>query len=596
MTTSSLLAAVAFAQPAIGHAPTDLSTPGGAQDQNPPRTTVRRAIDGTTLGGFVLPTKPLSAGCSLSASRGWAWKSDDTQRLLLEGDVRVSLGGYSFSARRAAVWINRLPLATGAATQIAIWFERADEPTRRAGLGASGRDLLVTSSYLGETALSLVMREDEAPRDRAFTAAAERRLALYLRTLVRDIEVGAKPLGNQPEFDMAPRVPEADPQPGGSVAESVAALPIPPASIDVSPSAQSSLPIFRPEGTVAFSADSIVIDEPNNRVAVQGMVELEYLSSAGGSDRALQLSAERGVIFLAPGTIAMLRSGERNLDAASIDGIYLEGAVQASDGDYALRGSQVYYDLARNRAVILDAVLRTYDRRRRDLPIYTRAAELRQIAADQWVAERATVSTSEFFTPHLAIGVDRVTVTQRLDDEASGTGGGFYANAEGAGLEVGGRRLLPLPAIKVVLIAFPSARSRSDTKTSAALRSRPTGISSHSRGTNQSTASTANSPLMRSPTEVPRSAQPSRSRADSATAPSTSTASTTPAAPIEPVRVAASTSMQACAARSTQSGSSRFRVRSHCRRNLPSSPTRRSRACGARTISKHAPSMRRACT
>ena len=445
MTTSSLLAAVAFAQPAIGHAPTDLSTPGGAQDQNPPRTTVRRAIDGTTLGGFVLPTKPLSAGCSLSASRGWAWKSDDTQRLLLEGDVRVSLGGYSVSARRAAVWINRLPLATGAATQIAIWFERADEPTRRAGLGASGRDLLVTSSYLGETALSLVMREDEAPRDRAFTAAAERRLALYLRTLVRDIEVGAKPLGNQPEFDMAPRVPEADPQPGGSVAESVAALPIPPASIDVSPSAQSNLPIFRPEGTVAFSADSIVIDEPNNRVAVQGMVELEYLSSAGGSDRALQLSAERGVIFLAPGTIAMLRSGERNLDAASIDGIYLEGAVQASDGDYALRGSQIYYDLARNRAVILDAVLRTYDRRRRDLPIYTRAAELRQIAADQWVAERATVSTSEFFTPHLAIGVDRVTVTQRPDDEATGTLGGLYANAEGAGLEVGGRRLLPLP-------------------------------------------------------------------------------------------------------------------------------------------------------
>jgi hypothetical protein len=62
------------------------------------------------------------------------------------------------------VWINRLPLSGGAATQMAIWFERADEPTRRAGLGASGRDLLVTAAYLGPTKLaSVVDRTGGAP-------------------------------------------------------------------------------------------------------------------------------------------------------------------------------------------------------------------------------------------------------------------------------------------------------------------------------------------------------------------------------------------------------------------------------------------------
>ena len=106
--------------------PTTALTPAST----PIKATNRRAIDGSSLGGFVLPTKPVDAPCSMSATRGWKWKSDDTQRLLLEGDVRVTLGGYSFSAKRALVWINRLPLPAGPATQIAVWFERADEPTR----------------------------------------------------------------------------------------------------------------------------------------------------------------------------------------------------------------------------------------------------------------------------------------------------------------------------------------------------------------------------------------------------------------------------------------------------------------------------------
>ncbi|MFM1869067.1 MAG: hypothetical protein RL591_2475, partial [Planctomycetota bacterium] len=158
----------------------------------------RRAIDGTSLGGFVFPTKALDGGCTVSAIRGWRWKTDDTQRLYLEGDVRVAVGGYSFSAKRASVWINRLPLANGAATQVAIWFERADEPTRRAGLGASGRDLLVTTSYLGETKLSLVAPEDGTAPDAAFLAAGNARLARYLQQLSKGIDDGTVSLSARP--------------------------------------------------------------------------------------------------------------------------------------------------------------------------------------------------------------------------------------------------------------------------------------------------------------------------------------------------------------------------------------------------------------
>ena len=480
----------------LAAAPTAL---GQSADVQPAPTTTRRAIDGTALGGFVLPTRPIAGDCSLSATRGWTWKIDDTQRLLLEGEVRITLGGYSFSAKRAVVWINRLPLGGEAATQIAIWFDRADEPTRRAGLGASGKELLVTAAIKGSTQLSLVVTEDGSPeRDPspqrwngarsdgmerlALLRAGEARLARYLRELTAGIAAGTTRASSRPNLDIARPPVEEPPVPGGaipttrggstggmpvpsSVVPSSGVMPVPsgpgvmpvPSSTGPSPASAGSaadglpgsievetsrsMPIFEPEGTVTFSADSIAIDEKADRVSVQGMVEIEYRSGATGAERALQLSAERGVIYLAPGTLAGLRAGSRSVDAAQIDGIYLEGAVQASDGEYALRGAQIYYDLKTNRAAIVDAVLRTYDRRRGDLPIYLRAAEMRQIAADQWTADRATVSTSEFFTPHLAIGVDRVTVEKEPDS----VGGGVLVNASGAGIESGGTRILPLP-------------------------------------------------------------------------------------------------------------------------------------------------------
>ncbi|MFM1889936.1 MAG: hypothetical protein RLZZ565_693, partial [Planctomycetota bacterium] len=132
-----------------------LLAPASAQVDESGAGAVDRAISGQALGGFVLPMRPVESGLAMSASRAWRWKSDDTQRLLLEGDVRVTLGGYAFSARRALVWINRLPTATGFVTQAAVWFEQATEPSKRSGLGASGRDLLVTGSYSGTTTLSV---------------------------------------------------------------------------------------------------------------------------------------------------------------------------------------------------------------------------------------------------------------------------------------------------------------------------------------------------------------------------------------------------------------------------------------------------------
>ena len=152
--------------------------------------------------------------------------------------------------------------------------------------------------------------------------------------------------------------------------------------------------------------------------------------SIGGFDQA-QSSGVLRLLFQEQAKIVALKPPK----AESITGIFLEGAVRASDGNYTLRGSSVYYDLPNNQAVIMDAVLRTYSRRGRVLPVYARAEEMRQLASDQWKADRATISTSEFFNPHLSIGLERVTVTERPDSSGETTtwvkGDGLTMNASG---------------------------------------------------------------------------------------------------------------------------------------------------------------------
>jgi len=98
------------------------------------------------------------------------------------------------------------------------------------------------------------------------------------------------------------------------------------------------------------------------------------------------------------------------MSALDIVGIYLEGDVVATDYQYTIRCRHVYYDLVRNKAYAADAVLRTVDRKGQLL--VARAAEMQQVAGRQWRVGESTLSNSEFFVPHLSVGVSRATVTQ----------------------------------------------------------------------------------------------------------------------------------------------------------------------------------------
>jgi hypothetical protein len=395
------------------------------------------AILGDRLGGFVLPISPSTTDISLIAEKAWTWQVDDTQRIELRGGVRIRLGAYAFTSDRAWVWLNRVPSADGEINQVAIYFEKAEEPTRRAGFGASGEDLLVTSSARGAVSLRVTERIDAPAPQSGALRRGQQRLSGYLRSLLKSVDEGSARLRYVPDVSKPETPEEPAPVPGQpAIPPREAKESLGPRTVEL-PATGDSLPIVRPEGQISFSAKDIVIDEATNAATISGNVMIEYAGDSAEGDLRLELRAERAVVFLREGFIRSFREGTRTLEAGNVLGVYLEGGVTATDGNYALRGSKVYYDFEHNKAIVVDAVLRTYARLSRTVTLYARATEMRQLSRNEFTADHATVSTSEFFLPHLSVGAERVTLTQPPDDADSGNRNPLRLTAEDITLRAG---------------------------------------------------------------------------------------------------------------------------------------------------------------
>lgn len=354
------------------------------------------SLDGRDFAGIRLKLEPVEGEILLASVLAHGWTVGSTRRLYLDGDVILGLPGYTLHARRAVVWLERIDDAPSAGGGIYQLFAFLD------GVGNPGADpaLAVEAERLGVEAVvrltaPIALRADkrsEAETDGRLVREGELALAEHLRRII-----GGRP--------------SPPPLPGPSSIGEVSPIPfdanLPPATRDA--------PIFAREGVITASAGQVkvVTEEGRTAIMLSGGVILAYEDRA--ASRTLLIEGEQAVVFL---------RGERLADptrytAEDVDGLYIEGAVSATDGKYTIRADEVYYDVGANRALILRGIFWTYDERSR-LPIYVRADALRQESEQQFVAEHARVSTTAFFTPQLSIGASTVTITRgREEDESS---------------------------------------------------------------------------------------------------------------------------------------------------------------------------------
>lgn len=397
---------------------------------------------GRDFAGLLLELPTQEGGLTITARAAWAWTEDaplapsatgerhtlgaPVQRMFLKGDVRMQIGQRRLTAARAVVWIERIDDGTvpdaQALYQLAVYFDRVNNPVGASGAGATGDRLLLTARVHG----GLTLASDAPPRpDRPTIAMTDNLVVEGEQRLARFLDHLSEPGGQQapPPEPQAQTPPRTDPnvevqkflpslnrpyEPGSPYGANGPRAPI--TRLRRAPGLDplgggGDQRLFSARGTLTVAAGQAVAktEGEDNRVVVTGGVVLQYSEPA--RERGLQLSAQNAVIFLKPGKIDDVMRAK----ADAVLGIYLEGDVVATDNRFTLRAPYIYYDLVANQAYTVDAVFWTYDERR-GLPLYVRADTLRQTTRNSLTAQGVTIAASSFYDPVLSLGASSVTM------------------------------------------------------------------------------------------------------------------------------------------------------------------------------------------
>ena len=187
----------------------------------------------------------------------------------------------------------------------------------------------------------------------------------------------------------------------------------------VVPSAETAVQEKKPEprigSTVMVASPTGAFEKSEvNNVEVITIVGRVYASwqEEGSQDREprrFEIEADGLVLWRRPvdaneaGADVFLMRNEQ------VSEIFVEGDVVVREGQHVIHAAEFYYDLRRNRGVARDVVYRTFEPSR-GVPIYVRAAELRQTAAGRFEAENVSLTTSEFATPQLSANADSIRI------------------------------------------------------------------------------------------------------------------------------------------------------------------------------------------
>ena len=365
----------------------------------------------------------VAVDAELTARRVTSWRENGVLMLLLEGDAKVAMGAYAFRADRAVVRIDEETSSGVRVRHLAMYLDNARTMQGRGPTQAQAPRLLVTASTTGQVDLSTDLLRQTPMAGHPLVIDATERIGKYLDTLkkpVLDVPAGPPMTVRTPAVTTAaPRAP-LPPKVVRRLKPVLGATGLPAARASTEPQ-QPEEPVgpidpgkvLPTAGVVSFSVDKAVFRKAENVLVLLGNVNVVY---HGTSNReGVSLSAQNAVIFLQDDVPAMPGA---QLNAELVKGVYLEDNVIARYADYTVRAPRVFYDLESDRAVVLDAVMYTWDVKRR-VPIYVRAEKLMQRSLAAWEADRAILTTSEFAEPHFAIAANQVTIARSVRPDGS---------------------------------------------------------------------------------------------------------------------------------------------------------------------------------
>jgi hypothetical protein len=424
---------------------------------------LRRLINGA--GGVVLPNVPLPNDLVIKSRKATTWESGGTHRIVLEGDTAIAIGSYGFRADNAVIFVTELEAPGLRAHQLEIYLDQVREIGGHRAIQTRAKRLLVTGIISGKIRLD-ADRLVEEKLDTELVAAATKRVNRFHANLRNNVVALRNPQPTDTAAALAERARRQTDVRGQFVkpVEIVEGttpgdtVPIEPTPGDLTPTEPTEEPTTTTRelasGRVFFNAGKIVYQEDNEESYALLIGDVTVMYYDPRTRQSLSLSADKAVIFTEPGGI----TGQTQTNAQVVRGIYLEDDVIATNGEYTIRGPRVFYDLQTDRAIVLEAVFYTWSIGKQ-VPLYLRAAKLMQVTQNQWQAEQATLSTSEFAEPHFSIGAEKLTIHQT---EEGGVEPTRRFDARGMKGQVAGLPVFWWPRVKGKMADSPLERVQVD--------------------------------------------------------------------------------------------------------------------------------------
>ena len=349
-----------------------------------------------------LPVAENPDNIEISADYARHWEQDGERVMLLRGHCRVAQGDTTLESEKMVVWQHTTTSGRITRHTVDVFLED-NVRLQQIGQTTSGSNMYISLATVSDVTVEALRPVDGEPatEDSLYQRGEDRRKIARRHPFV-ETQLTVPPPGEEegPAFQAIPMQPI-----GGSVRR----LRIFPRSGDTfqaqSYRDEATLP---PEQVTVITGGVNVVIEPGE---VQGI----------GNPGTVDLAADRIVIW----TQSLDLSGgvaEQSEDQPLT--IYLEGNIVIRQADRQLRASQAVYDAREDRALLLNAELRTF------VPalngdVRVRAQQIRQISESQFHATNAWASGSPYGKPGYRVQAQDVFIEQRLGSAFGEPGAGM---------------------------------------------------------------------------------------------------------------------------------------------------------------------------
>ncbi len=350
---------------------------------------------------------PFAAGAmTMTAATARVWDQGSLSVAELHGPVRIELGTATLTADDAVVFLK--PAGAGGRRPVDVVLLGHVE-LAQAGIVFSYDRYWVPAEVTGAIRLVGQRSAEDDHGSATYRAAA---------ALLREQRPAAVRFATTAAAAAAATTGPTTGRTAGPGAAASGPVPLPP----VVPAAAASPPPPLPVRLLNFSAKALHRERAADgtlALVCTGGVSFNYLDA---KQNLLEFSAENMVLFtdLKSARDATGGSGGGGDVAGSetdhVTSGYFEGDVRVfttpangSRNELRMRAGRCYYEFATDRAVLSDVVFHTVDARK-GVPVFMRAAAVRQLSQGEFKADGVEMTTSAFATPSFGLGASHIYV------------------------------------------------------------------------------------------------------------------------------------------------------------------------------------------